>query len=357
MRKLHVFAIIIIASVIALVVQILAGNYISARLATLPVLRNMNLFNPRAPIVVTNKETVRVSDANDAVETANAIKSKLSVVVYYEGTGADAKIVLSGGALNWTADGYFVTTKSAMAVPNKTYAVILNNGEIFPVKETFSDTASSLMMLSTDARNLSTAEPVLGNSLRPGEKMLMMLNAISQNKTTFLESYVRSFMNDVSGQEFNSDMDQRSISIQSVGTLVPGQAAINLDGRLAGLWDGERVLSSDTIRLFATNFFRDNKQVLRPQFGFTYKQLASSEARALQLVSGAQVLTIAPGSPAARGGLLKGDIITAIDSEDINDEILAASLLLEGTPGEAMTLEVSRNGQAIPILVTPTLIE
>ncbi len=143
MRKIHIVIIVAIASILAVLMQTLFGNFLSAKLATLPIFRNLDLFNPRAPIVVNNKETVRVSDANDAVETADSVKSKLSIVVYYDGKGADTKLVRSGGAVNWTADGYFVTTASALALPNKTYAVILSNGEIYPIKNVFSDKAYS----------------------------------------------------------------------------------------------------------------------------------------------------------------------------------------------------------------------
>lgn len=353
MSKFKILIIILIASVIALAVQILFGNYLSARLATFPGFRNLNLFNPRAPIVVTNRETVRISDASDAVETANAFKSKLSVVVYYEGTGANSKIVLSGGALNWTADGYFVTSRAALPVANKTYAVILNNGDIFPIKKVYTDTATNLVMLATDAHNLSTAEPVVGAELRPGEKILLILNAIAQNKSTFLESYLRAYSTDVAGQEFNSDKDQRTLSIQPVGVLAPGQAAVDLSGKLAGMWDGSSVVGSDAIRTFASNFFRDNNQVIRPSFGFSYKHMAMSEARALQLTMGAQVIQVVPGSPAALAGLQKGDIITSISSETITDDFLLGFALVEAAPNQPQTFEVRRGNESTIVQITP----
>jgi S1-C subfamily serine protease len=364
MRKLNIFLIIVIASVIALAVQILFGNFLSARLATLPALRNLNLFNPRAPIVVTNRETVRVSDANDAVETVNAVKSKISLVVYYEGTGESARIVPAGGALNWTSDGFFISSSSTFAIPGKTYAVVLNTGEIFPIKEVYNDTASSLVVLSTDARNLSTIEPVAGNDLRPGEKMLMMLNAMSPNETTFLESYVKSGVSDVSGIGFSSDLVKRQVSIQQVGVLSPGHAAISLNGRLAGMWDGNTVISSDAIRLFATNFFRDNKQIIRPSYGFTYRQLSATEARALQLQVGAQIAAVlpnvpavTPNSPAAVAGLKAGDIITAVNGQVVNEKTLLESLLAAVVPGEVVTMAVTRNGQLTTVIITPKILE
>lgn len=353
MRRFKIVIIIVVASIIALAAQILFGNYLSARLATFPGLRNWNLFNPRAPIVVTNRETVRVSDANDAVETAAAVKSKLSTVVYYDGTGPNRKLVLSGGAINWTTDGYFVTSKSALPVANKTYAIVLNNGEIYPIKKAYPDTATNLVMLDTDANNLSTTEPVNGADLRPGEKILLVLNAMAENKSTFLESHMRSYTTDVAGFEFNSDKDQRTLSIQPVGILAPGQAAVDLKGKLAGMWDGSDIVGADAIQLFANNFFRDNSQVVRPSYGFSYKHLSASEARALQLTPGAQVTSVIAGSPAAIGGLQKGDIITAYGSETIEDDYLLGFALPELSPNQAHGFEVQRNGQTIIIQITP----
>jgi serine protease Do len=362
MKKFQVLLIILLATFFALAIQILFGNFLSARLATWPVLRNLDLFNPRAPIVVTNRETVRVSDADDAVETTNAIKSKLATVVYYEGTGENARLITSGGAVNWTSDGYFVTSRQAMSVANKTYAVVLNSGDIYPIKEVYFDPASNLAILATDARNLAAVEPVDADSLRPGEKILLIQNSVGSNKTTFLESYLQKFASDVSGQYFSSDRVGRSLVLQSVGPISPGQAAVNLDGRLAGMWDGTTVVSADAIRLFAENYFRNNKQVLRPGYGFTYVQLSGSEARALQLAVGARVTpippggpntAIAPGSSAAVSGLQTGDIITSVNGQKVDDDHFLESLLASQNPGDAVTLGVSRDNQPVTIVITP----
>lgn len=357
MKTYKIVIIVLVAAFIALAVQVFFGNFISARLATLPFVRSLNLYNPRAPIVVNNKETVRVSDANDAVETTNSVKSKLATVVYYDGTGADARVVVSGGAVNWTSDGYFVTTKSALSVANKTYAVILNNGDIFPIISTHPDTASSLVMLATDAKGQPTVEPVDGKELRPAEKMLLVVNSPAPNQTTYLESHVRSSVTNVAGQIFSSDKAQRSVSLQSVGPLTPGQAVFNLNGRLVGMWDGTMVLASDAIRVFATDFFRDNKTVIRPAFGFNYKHLSTSEARAVQLVNGAQVIDVAVGSSAAAGGLVKRDIITSVNNQKVTDEVLLETLLSTLTPGEVVTFGVTRNAEPIIVLVTPKILE
>src|SRR4051812_37140012 len=125
MKRTQVTLIIIITVVITLLADILFGNYIGARLATLPIVKKFHFLQPNAPIVINNRETVRVSDANDAVETTNSLKAKLSTLVYVDGD----RLVQTGTALNWTTDGYFITAVKAFSAQNKTYAVVLNSGE------------------------------------------------------------------------------------------------------------------------------------------------------------------------------------------------------------------------------------
>ncbi len=357
MSKLRIFIIILIATFFALLIQVIFGNFISARLSTLPYLRNWDLFNPRAPIVVTNRETVRVSDSSDAVETTNAVKNKLATVIYYDGTGTNTHVVVSGGAVNWTSDGYFVSTTTAMAVPNKTYAIVLNNGDIFPIKNAYFDTASKLVILETDARGLATIEPVDSKELRPGEKILMVLNSIGVNKTTFLESYVNKFASDLTGLGLNSDEVGRTVAVQTVGALTPGHVAINLSGRLAGIWDGSRVISTDAIRVFANDFFKNNKQVIRPSYGFTYRELSTTEARAVQLVAGAQVIGITPLGVASTAKIQVGDVITAVNGVKVSDDDLLESSLATLVPGETATLTIFRNGQTLTAMIVPKILE
>jgi hypothetical protein len=71
--------------------------------------------------------------------------------------------------------------------------------------------------------------------------------------------------------------------------------------------------------------------------------------------AGAVVLFIAPGSPAAAAGLLRGDLIVKVGSERVrNDE--RASAALRGRPGEAIVLRVTRKGRPMDVRVVPSRI-
>ncbi len=353
MKRRHITLIIIITVVVTLLIDILFGNYIGARLATLPIVKKFHFLQPNAPIVINNRETVRVSDANDAIETANSLKAKMSVLVYLD----NGRLVHTGAAINWTTDGYFITSVKAFTTQNKTYAVVTSNGDIFPVKNIYPDPASSLVMIDTDAGNVPNMDTVENKDLRPGQKLLFVGNNIPGNKVTFLESYIHSLATDIANVQFNADQIVRGVNPQAVGPLLPGQPGVTLDGKMAGMWTGEKFLSSDAIRIFANNFFSDNKTVNRPAYGFLYRQISSVEAKAAQTVPGALVINVTAGSAAAVGGLQAGDIITSVNGKDIGDDVLVEEQLEPIKPGQRVTVLISRKGASQTLVITPTLLK
>lgn len=85
--------------------------------------------------------------------------------------------------------------------------------------------------------------------------------------------------------------------------------------------------------------------------------MANTEARALQLVAGAQVTDVVANSPAANGDLQEGDIITAVNGVKIDDENLLEASLSVLTPGENVVFSITRNGQSVTSAVTPAILE
>jgi len=56
---------------------------------------------------------------------------------------------------------------------------------------------------------------------------------------------------------------------------------------------------------------------------------------------------VATGSPAARAGLMKGDIILEINGEKITKSNSLAKIISRYSPGETITLKILRNKQEI----------
>jgi len=63
----------------------------------------------------------------------------------------------------------------------------------------------------------------------------------------------------------------------------------------------------------------------------------------------ATVISVVPGSPADKAGLIDGDILEAINSKDTRDLSLAMiGMMLNGTPGSELTVSVVRPRKAVP---------
>ncbi|MFQ6001759.1 MAG: S1C family serine protease [Anaerolineae bacterium] len=69
-------------------------------------------------------------------------------------------------------------------------------------------------------------------------------------------------------------------------------------------------------------------------------------------VEGALVTKVEPESPAEEAGIKMGDIITAVDGLEIDEDHPLRDLILDHEPGEKITLTLSRGGESREIRVT-----
>jgi S1-C subfamily serine protease len=333
--------------VFVVIVDLVIGNYISARLATTGWARKWGLFNPQAPIVVTNREIVRVNANNDVVETAENAKSKTATLVYIDG----AQMVTTGSAVNWTSDGYFVTSDSALSVGGKVYAVITSSGELFPVEAAYPDPASNIVVLQTAARGLTVFSPAQEDDLRVGNQVVMIQNSVGNNQTRFYTGFIKRLSNDFSGLILDSDRISRSIELTVLGPVPSGSAVLNLSGRMIGIWDGQVVVSTESVRELVNNLLTNDRRYVRPAFGFSYQMLNEVEAKAVQIEPGARVLAVVPNGASARGGLRVGDVITEVDGQKIDGNISLDNWFRQVKPGQSVNFSVFRNGTTISLII------
>jgi putative serine protease PepD len=68
--------------------------------------------------------------------------------------------------------------------------------------------------------------------------------------------------------------------------------------------------------------------------------------------SGAEVTRVHGGTPAAAGGLRKGDVVTGVDGKRVTDGVGLIVAIRSHQPGETVDLSVRRNGHGRDIMVT-----
>jgi len=96
-----------------------------------------------------------------------------------------------------------------------------------------------------------------------------------------------------------------------------------------------------------------NGKVVRGYLGAYIQQVTPDIAKAfgLQTASGALVSDVEVGTPAARAGLRRGDVVTAINGQPVADSAALRLKIAMTPPGTTVRLKVLRNGteQEIPV--------
>jgi 2-alkenal reductase len=92
----------------------------------------------------------------------------------------------------------------------------------------------------------------------------------------------------------------------------------------------------------------------RPYIGITFQSVTPEIAMAYHLPVqwGVYITRVATNSPASDAGLKVGDIITGINNTTLDEGHSYLNILYTFTPGDTVTLEVTRDNQNIQIQVT-----
>jgi S1-C subfamily serine protease len=133
-----------------------------------------------------------------------------------------------------------------------------------------------------------------------------------------------------------------------INTLVAGSAAEGIQAQGIGF-----AISINQAKRIAEDLKSDGR-VDHAYLGVSY--VALNPAIAAQLgstqTSGAAVLGVEPGSPAAQAGITRGDIITKVNGAEIRGESDLAVAIDSHKPGDTVTLTVVRQGSERQVQVT-----
>lgn len=352
MKKLHNIIALLVIIIFILLLQVFAGPYISAKISTLPLVRKYNLLRPQAPIVINTTNEVRVNDAEDAVAAFGKVKSKLSAVLKED--NSQAQLVAS--AINISGDGVFATTKLAIGnTQASSLALKLANGSVVRVDKVVLDPATNVVLLQTKARDVSPAAFADSLIAAPGSRVV--LAAATDNRSPyFLDSFI-TLQENVSGVVF-AGSPSRQFGLQNPQGLIPGQAIVNFDGEVLGLWDGSTVIPSSVLKTVVENYFAHGGSMVRPTFGFYYRFVSDAEGALLGSGMGARLVkpqdtvpAVVQGSPAEKAGLKAGDIITAVNNNKITESQQLELHLERLAPGSTATLTVQRSNGTVTLTI------
>ncbi len=344
MKKNYTWKVVLLSVVLAFLANIFFGRFAAVKLSTLPILRSFRILNSQTPIVINTKEEIRVNENGDAVRILDLVKSKVSSVVL-DNRG---NLEFLGTAVNLTSDGLVLTASSVIEKYKAGNLLVkLNNGSYGKVLEIIKDPATELVVLKTEARDLSVAEFDDSEKIQAGERLVMLIAGLNNDFIGFGNAFVERQQTDLENRVYSSDHPQRSFAISKIEQSHAGSVLLNNKSKVVGIWNGKQVISSNIMQLFTRKVLSNGDKILRPSFGFSYKPLNFMEEKRLNLHNKIKVAGIKPSGPAFLAGLKIGDIIISVDGQDITQENPLEELLERFNAGDKTVLRVIRESKEL----------
>lgn len=267
----------------------------------------------------------------------------------------------SGSAVVYRADGILVTNAHVVGTSDQV-RVTLPDGESMDAEVVGVDPASDLAVLRVDAENLPV--PVWAdadNGPEIGE------TAVAIGSPFGLDGSVTSGIVSALGRTLPSqqgvliDLIQTDAAVNpgnSGGALVDGEGrVIGVNTAIASRSGGSQgigfAIPSTTVLNVAEQLIATGEVELG-YLGIVGQTVDPDVAQLYDLSSdaGAVIAEVAPDGPAAAAGLRAGDIIVAIDDEEVSTMAELAGRIQQRRPGDDVEVEVVRDGEELTLTVT-----
>ena len=239
--------------------------------------------------------------------------------------------------------------------------VALSDGREFPAKIVLKDEHTDLAVLRLDAKGAQF--PVIqfadSDSLQVGDLVLAIGDpfGVGQTVTSGIVSALARTQVGISDYQF---------FIQTDAAINPGNsggALVDMDGKLAGIntaifsrSGGSHgigfAIPSNMVRLVVQSALKGGT-VQRPWLGATLQPVTPDIADSLGLAtpSGALVAKVATKGPAAKAGLVAGDVVVGVDDKEVKDpQAFEYRFLTKGIGGSA-ELTLLRKGQKLKAII------
>jgi putative serine protease PepD len=283
------------------------------------------------------------------------LPSTIQVLAQYQGKKDGA----TGSGFVLDRSGHFITNNHVVADAvgnNGPIEIVDQNGDKFPATVVGRSPTYDLAVLYVkNGPNLPPASLGTAQRLRVGDQVVAFGSPLGLSSTV-TAGIVSALNRPVTTSDSSSDASSYINAVQTDAAINPGNSGgplVDLAGQVVGVNSAIATTGSsgtgeagnigvgfaipiDQVKVTADQILRTG-QARYPIIGATVNTGASSDA-------GARIVAVRPNSPAAQGGMRKGDVVTAVGGEDVSDGIALIVAIRSHQPGETVTFTVLRNG-------------
>ncbi len=334
----------------------------------------------REPSFSTGDSANETPDANN-VSDVRIDESSAVIAAVEKVTPAVVTIRSTGGGLLGTADGTgsgfiyhpdgWILTNSHVVEDASELLVELHDGREFAGEVYGIDTLTDLAIVKIDATDLPAAPIGTSADLESGQLAIAIGNPLGYENTV-----TTGVVSGLGRQIQASDATQTSAEtlrnlIQTDAAINPGNSGgplVNSAGQVIGVNTAVSTTAQGLGFAIPIDVAKpimeqalEGQPLVRPWIGVYYVPIDPVVAAAedLPVDYGALIGTtdgsgeaVFPGSPAEAAGLQAGDIITAVNGEQIGADTELSMLILPHAPGDTVTLRVLRDDSVQEVEVT-----
>lgn len=229
---------------------------------------------------------------------------------------------------------------------------------------------NDIAFLKIDGKNLPVAELGDSDSLKIGQTVITIGNALGQYQNTVTTGIISGVGRAIeAGDSAGGSAETLENIIQTDAAINPGNSGgplVNIDGQVIGVntaidQGGQLIGFAIPINMVKKQIesVKDTGKISRPILGIRYipitKEFASRNNLKTEkgaLVYGGADLAVLPDSPASKAGIEDGDIILKMNDDEIDAKHSIMGLLQKYSPGDKVTLTILHNGKKIKVNVT-----
>jgi putative serine protease PepD len=259
---------------------------------------------------------------------------------FFPSQGAGTGVVL-------TPDGEVLTNAHVVAGATSIKVNLAGETQSRDATLIAADSGNDVALLKiTGATNLKTVELGSSDNLRVGDDVVAIGNALDlKGGFTVTRGIVSALNRSIDAQ----DGAELSGLIQTDAAINPGNSGgplVNSGGQVVGIntavdGQGQNIgfaIAIDKIKPMLDRLRSGQSTATTPR---AYLGVSSQAAAG---VTGATVVDVGPGTPAAGAGLQVGDVIVALDNQQINDPDGLSAAIGAHKPGDRVTVAYQRAG-------------
>src|SRR5687767_2754696 len=288
---------------------------------------------------------------------------RISVVVVEPRDGRELNLEASGSGTIISADGYVVTNHHVAGRASRIICTLADRQEV-PADLVGTDPLSDITVLKlrpATPRTFPAASFGDSSTVRRGDPVLAMGSprALSQSVTLGVASNTEMTMPGRSALDLDGE-DVGSL-VRWIGhdaAIFPGNSGgplVNLTGEIVGIneisFGLAGAIPSDLAKYVVDALIKDGT-VRRSWLGFEVQPLVGPAT------DGALISWVAEGSPAAKAGIVPGDVLEMVDDAAVvakfAEQLPGVNQLLYGLPiGKPVRVHVRRGGERRTVTLTP----